>query len=686
MDGSNVKDDILLTGRTSVFLIMNMRRFVNDASAPMFEKLRGTAAFLSVLREIWPRKLARHGFFVVSDGTTEAAAPGSESGQAVAAERLSSADIGFLTGVFRQYAVENFATPTYRLVDKHHIPIPTAIQKNVQYMGLFAEPWNKWEISIRPTVSGMFIVRLDRIYRQPKPLLSVAADVARLQMAFDIPSARQKYFALSQEGDSSAEIDERRESINALLRWLGTTVAAQSGVDFVPVQWKMALEICTQFVRDIGERILVEHGTEIELEVGDANLSGPLHDSYVLYHVDTLIAPLALVKGVGLTEASLADVVTTEQSPKTLSQKIKIQVGTDAIRQSGHLKQQLSGLIEGAILRKENPGGTRRSSPRTSFYFPNHNPSYVAGVMEKNIATWKDELCILTRRAAVLMPSQKAKGRELLMGNFSVTKDRIYYEQYWQAVEKMVEFALEVRVFAQILERSSAELLRDFEDELRQIREEMLQRNIQLRELRLRGLADRVANISRLISIGRSLSAPSIWSRAEFAVDKANRLLHEQDVQLLFGLAERNVANLNELLTHIDELYLADLSERRNDLADKTSGVLVALSLLITVYAIPSFWSDSGYLEQEGLVKTPSPNLLVTMSEGLIDWLSTMLIGSHNLVMLLLVLFGDILALAVVGYSLYLIIVRYLSSWFPRFHRRIERQELKTLERLDEDK
>jgi hypothetical protein len=89
------------------------------------------------------------------------------------------------------------------------------------------------------------------------------------------------------------------------------------------------------------------------------------------------------------------------------------------------------------------------------------------------------------------------------------------------------------------------------------------------------------------------LSTPSIWSRAEFAVEKAERMLQEHDIPLLFELAERNVSSVNELLTRLDELYIADLSEKRNDLTSRTSSVLVALSLLITVYAIPSFWSDS---------------------------------------------------------------------------------------------
>ena len=107
---------------------------------------------------------------------------------------------------------------------------------------------------------------------------------------------------------------------------------------------------------------------------------------------------------------------------------------------------------------------------------------------------------------------------------------------------------------------------------------------------------ERVANMSRLLGLGLSLSTPTVWGRAEFAVENARLLMRRQDVPQLMGHAERNVANLNELINHIDELYLADLSESNNRLSFYLSMLLAGLSLSVIVFTVISFWADSNQL------------------------------------------------------------------------------------------
>jgi hypothetical protein len=210
----------------------------------------------------------------------------------------------------------------------------------------------------------------------------------------------------------------------------------------------------------------------------------------------------------------------------------------------------------------------------------------------------------------------------------------VMYMRYWEALERMVEFCVEVRVLAQLLERMSSYLLHDFEQETHHIREGMLRHDVKMNSEALRALTERVANLDRMLGVGQSLSTPSIWSRGEFAIEKAQLLFDQQDVPRLFGHVERNVGSLNSLLNHIDELYLADLSEKRNGLASLTSILLAGFSLIIIFFTLPSFWKDSGDIHMAAKLD---------LYERLIPYLTP--IGTGLALMLVLV------ALALIVYS-----------------------------------
>jgi len=77
--------------------------------------------------------------------------------------------------------------------------------------------------------------------------------------------------------------------------------------------------------------------------------------------------------------------------------------------------------------------------------------------------------------------------------------------------------------------------------------------------------------------------------------------LNRQDVPVLMQHAEKNVNSLNELVNHIDELYLADLSESNNRLSFYLSTLLAGLSLSVVVFAIVSFWADAHQLDEQSI-------------------------------------------------------------------------------------
>ena len=61
---------------------------------------------------------------------------------------------------------------------------------------------------------------------------------------------------------------------------------------------------------------------------------------------------------------------------------------------------------------------------------------------------------------------------------------------------------------------------------------------------------------------------------------------------LLLEHIERNVSNINDLINHFDELYLASLSERGSKQSFWISAGLAGVSLAFILYTLPSFWAD----------------------------------------------------------------------------------------------
>jgi len=55
---------------------------------------------------------------------------------------------------------------------------------------------------------------------------------------------------------------------------------------------------------------------------------------------------------------------------------------------------------------------------------------------------------------------------------------------------------------------------------------------------------------------------------------------------------ERNIDSINGVADHVDELYLADLSEKSNEKTASLSNRLAAVSLILALLALPSFWAD----------------------------------------------------------------------------------------------
>jgi hypothetical protein len=168
---------------------------------------------------------------------------------------------------------------------------------------------------------------------------------------------------------------------------------------------------------------------------------------------------------------------------------------------------------------------------------------------------------------------------------------KVQYGRYWQAIERMIEFVLEVGVLAQLLESDSYRLLAQIADTIERIRAEMFKGDIVI-EGELKEQMARAAHLRRVAALAQSISHAQFWGRAEYAVVKAERLFELLDVPRIINHIERNIESINSVADHVDELYIADLSEKSNDKATILSLGLTAVSFILVLLVLPSFWAD----------------------------------------------------------------------------------------------
>lgn len=603
-------NDISVRGYVTVVLVMNMRHFIDDDDAKLFEMLRGTRALREVLRNEWSAKIESQSTFRIAQHPVDPKAT---------TTRMATDEVAFLSGIFRSSVLADHSVPLYYLSNKDGVDFPEQVRDNLQFKHVFLEVWKYWDIYVRPTVTGLFVITLRRRYDRTTSLLKIASDVVSLQTAFDIPGAHQRLQDINTRiHQGNGALQAKKQSIEAFLDWLEVDHESKWQPRYAPVQWKLAVEVCRKLILDAG--LMISTGPQpIHLQVKDKTTYPPLHDSFIIYHLDEMIAVAPIVQKARSTEleerAAGEAMLAVGQSPiDTKAARIKtvpkVYVTPLDILNSEELQQQVVALLEGAVLRRStnaDPNGSRRpaafakSNGSSKGYFPEHRLPHIQETLNCNAATWQDELCILTSRAALIMPGQHARRDELLLSNFASSTGKVMYLWYWEAMERMFEFVVESRVLTQQIERASSELLEEFELELSRVRYGMSQRNIRVDYAVLTKKVERVANLSRLLGLGRSLTAPSVWGRAAFAVEKAQMLLEHQDVPTLMDHAEKNVASLNEMVNHIDELYLADLSESSNRMSFYLSTLLAGLSLSVIIFTVISFWADADNLAPASL-------------------------------------------------------------------------------------
>jgi hypothetical protein len=579
-----------------------MKRFVQEQDQTRFEKIRGREEFAKTLREIWPQRLDHQETFItLQEDKRRRGRP----------EDMSTEEVGFATGVFRTLMLEKFTFPAYAL-DKEKVIFEKELANNFQFKTLFLRNWTKWSVYIRPTFTGFFVIRLtSRHLETPVSFVRLSQNILRLQESLDVQSALnwlEKARSELAEDPETLAIKER--SVKSFLAWLGVDETYSGNLLYYPVQWRLAMEVCSLFVKAIGSEVHIEGESDpIRLEVPKPSLSIPLHESYVVHHFTQLLATGSIVK---------------RSKSGNESKNSQIPVTINDIRESPQIRQALVSLMEGSVLKpytEDNLYDTQRSD----HLFPVHRWSVVDQLVELNQASWNDELCLLGSRTAIIMPAPRWDEHEILVSSVPSSTLRVPYVRYWGAIERMIEFLIEMRVMALLLESASYDLLRVIAEKIHQTRFELFSGDIKI-DGDLPKLVAAAASLRHQAALCQSLSHPQLWSRADFAISKANYLLGQLGVPQILEHIERNINSIVEFVNHIDELYLADLSEKSNENANWLSMVLAAASLTLTILILPSFWADITQIWPSRFYN--SYRVWLPIIEVIGDWLAIFLTGS----------------------------------------------------------
>ena len=572
-----MKAKISAMGYTNVIMVLNMKRFIVAEDQSRFEAMRGLPEFVEVLRKQWPATLHKSSLFTSLREAKKK--DGSE-------DTMSTEQVGFATGVFRSLLLEEYAVPGY-VMEQNKVKFPEKLGDNFQFRNLFLRSWNDWKIYIRPTVTGMFLVRLTKKYEKPREIIKIAEDVLNLQESLDVQSARDWLSSKKLEfGIDSEDYKKVKNSVGAFLKWLGSSATDQGELLYNPVQWKIAMEVSAKFAQVV-KNISIPNMEPIQLITPPPRLSIPLHDSYVIFHLDELFAD----KGSIVRSASPSQ--RTNRPSKDNKTNNQIPVLPADIHNSPLIKRTLLNLIEGAILESKQPKQHGRSQAHT---FPVLRWQTIDELMERNLASWLEEICLLTSRTALIIPARKYKRDYLLVSTTPGSTLRVKYVRYWGAIERMIEFAIEVRTLTQLVERESYRSLEEIAKAIQEARNSLHSGDIELNN-NVPGLVRDANNVRRLAAMAQGMSDPLVWSRNEYALAKAQYLLDQLGVPMLLTHVDRNISSLNSAVDHVDELYALDLAEKGNDLSVIMTIGLAAASFILTFIMLPSFWTDTQQIE-----------------------------------------------------------------------------------------
>jgi hypothetical protein len=322
----------------------------------------------------------------------------------------------------------------------------------------------------------------------------------------------------------------------------------------LPTQWQLAMDIVARFVEACGCQFVVPNGgdqsnqqtigkpTVVALEPRYPAKRLPLHDRHITY-VFT-----------GISDGSAA------VSASTL------------VRQHAG---EIIGLLENAILMQDG-----------SFSYPDYKETQFTRIADLDIASWRNELCLITSEATFIFCPFAADSAVFISGSTRVG-GTTFYGDYWKSIARGIEHVVVLKNEVQLLERETTKLLETIPEITRKAADGHLSRSDRQEIL---NLATGVSRLFQALPQQRDALVPSSVFRASYATRKFKWLMDLLGIYEIERHIETNVQELNAFLAHFNGIQL-QYDERRTNLIFST------LTVIFSILVVPSFLADLKQIE-----------------------------------------------------------------------------------------
>ncbi len=580
-------------GKIHVTLVLNLSRFIRADDKSLFDELRGTQAYAEALEELEDRY--RRG-------------PEDKHAFELRREDDRIRNIGTDLYIFTHQAAEGAFTGEYHLKEppKNYRSsstfrerIPDDAPEPQAYATIIRAEWTKWnEMSVQLTREGTAIVRLVRVIgkaERPPNLFSVMEDVLGLEGEISTEAEKEKAKRLLDGGDwIQAETQVLR------MRTRDEAHRYRQQVDR-SVQWEIGMSLVESLIREVfaadgagaagdcsweigAHHLRLAPGGERPSGAAEAGLGEPIYplrDRYVIFEFDKLCDCPDHDHSTILEARDFAD-------PQRA--------------------REIAGLLEGVAIGHSRGQG-----------FPNLKEAEARKQLQRDLATWQGELCLVTIDNA-LVYYKLAERQEHPLSSETATDDcdvcpgcyrhekpvlqhiyfpgrgRVAYADYWSAVVRGMEYVVGLRLVAQLVAQRTGDYLAQAADLSRLLGDgATLSKETRDQVLELRG---KTANAARLLSVVRGATIPLSIARSDYASRKFESLIRQSGIRMAVRSAEGNLRDLNAFLVHYDDVSmeasnkvtlksieeLTDKSQQGN-IAAITVSIIIAFGLVISIWA-----------------------------------------------------------------------------------------------------
>ena len=540
------------SGWIYVNLVMDFRRFVQEAHKLRFDQLRGSEEYADALNKlaqvVEERQQAetddgeKEGQQVETDGGEKEGQQAETDGGKkfpfrIDQEEKELLNVGTDLGIFHSSLVEQAFFPLYWLQDpKENVCIPSYLKKKWAENASpskeeedYLQAWSRWDrIGLRLTPEGLVHIHLRKEINAQKLPDLLGESVLELEK----------------------ELEDKQRS----------------------VQWEIALGLVEHFIErsfDVAEegpaprRPIQDQGKEASLyrmpslkdvlfdKRGTPRKGAPIYplrDRYVVYFFDKLCACSGWASRVLVA--------------RDLKENLKYAC-------------EIASLLEGVMLKQGK-----------EYIVPELKREEMETLFEGDLSSWEGELCLLTGDNALvyfraLEPVERSETSQVerVCGGCNRPEVRkiqkirfagrsVSYEDYWKCILRGIEYILDLRLLARLLTEETKRYTVT-------IAEQAADGD---RRMSMRMLRKRVTVMTRLLSRLRDASVPRSIAPADYAVRKFEHLMEISGLRESISHAASNIDAANALLEHQEEMLMTVL--------------FATIAVLLSCLTIPSMLID----------------------------------------------------------------------------------------------